>query len=490
MKMTTPHRIASALLTVSVAVLGYGLWIVFVAVAPRPVPWTLILLIWAFAVGLLCACTIVTFPGKLNLAVVVTTTTVGFLVGNFVLGQTGRNLLDIVDTRLVRPFSSQKASSDRAVSVTDQSQFDLALPVDARTGADLTKDLEAAGFTINPWYNPHMLMELIALKLMPDSLYPLSSSSNKFNGFNSVTPGCTEGKPHEWPVFRKDRFGFNNDDLVYSHKNLFMVVGSSFAQGSCVQQYETIQGVLTRSGYPTITTGIGGSGALGALAALKEYGEYFKPKVVLWQFYDPNDITILSKRDLRSAFLLQYVKDGFTQNLVHRQDEVDAFWRTKLWAPANTFYDDPKKIAEWDTFLDKNLPLVQELLGKDISSLSDDEDLLKIYKRILALAKLRVSAWGGKIYLVMIPNEDLYVQKTIPKYQRTVKQIMSALGIETIDIDESIRQAGNFGQFFADPKGWSHFNAEGYHLMSRQIMDRLNHDLAERVRASMIDMHR
>jgi hypothetical protein len=53
-----------------------------------------------------------------------------------------------------------------------------------------------------------------------------------------------------------------------------MIVVGSFAMGSCVHQDETIQGVLRRNGYPTISTGIGASGAFAALGVLKEYGEY------------------------------------------------------------------------------------------------------------------------------------------------------------------------------------------------------------------------
>jgi hypothetical protein len=120
--------------------------------------------------------------------------------------------------------------------------------------------------------------------------------------------------------------------------------------------------------------------------------------------------------------------------------------------------------------------LVQELLGREIKSLTDDDDLLLIFERILAIAKRRVAAWRGRIYVVMIPNQDTYVQATIPKYTRRVVNIMSKLGIAVIDVDQALRATGDPLRFHANPKGWSHFNGEGYRLMARQIMLRLSED--------------
>src|SRR5262249_6870129 len=159
--------------------------------------------------------------------------------------------------------------------------------------------------------------------------------------------------------YRKDRYGFNNDDSIYAFKNPLMIVGGSFAMGSCVHQDETIQGVLRRNGYPTISTGIGASGAFAALGVLKEYGEVFKPPVVLWQFGDPNDIILLSQRELRSRSLMRYLSDDFSQDLIHRQAEVDALWVDWWhWVHAQkSFESDPAQQAAWNKLLDDNLPL-------------------------------------------------------------------------------------------------------------------------------------
>src|SRR4029077_15490112 len=147
------------------------------------------------------------------------------------------------------------------------------------------QDLRDAGFPLNAFFNPGALYQAIDLNLIQLPLFPLSGPSNKFPAPNNIAVSCVEGRQHDWPIFRKDRYGFNNDDIVFSHKNLYQLLGGSFAQGSCVHQDETLQSLLTRRGYPTFATAIGGLGALTALGTLKEYGEPLKPKVVLWQFF-------------------------------------------------------------------------------------------------------------------------------------------------------------------------------------------------------------
>jgi hypothetical protein len=112
---------------------------------------------------------------------------------------------------------------------------------------------------------------------------------------------------------------------------------------------------------------------------------------------------------------MRYLRDDFSQDLIHRQAEVDALWVDwRRWVNAQKSFDsDPAQQAAWNKLLDDNLPLVQEALGQDIASLRDDEDLLKIYERVLTIGKRRVAAWDGKVYVFMIPNQDVYTQGAV-----------------------------------------------------------------------------
>ena len=133
---------------------------------------------------------------------------------------------------------------------------------------------------------------------------------------DAVLTGCNEGDQRQYPIFRTDRFGFNNEDWVYLwDREKVMLVGDSFAVGECVHPEQTVQGVMRRSGLATYSTGISGHGPLLALAALSEYGPALKPRSVFWLYFDGNDLIDLRDRELASSFLVQYLDDRFSQRL-------------------------------------------------------------------------------------------------------------------------------------------------------------------------------
>src|SRR5262249_29542568 len=257
---------------------------------------------------------------------------------------------------------------------------------------------------------------------------PLSNISN------SIGVGCSEGNQREFPIWRTDRYGYNNDDTVFTHSNRILVVGDSYAEGACVHQEESVAGILRRSGYPANNVGAGGFGRLLELATIKEYGERQRPKAVVWLYFDGNDITDL-ERELHSAFLLQYLTDQFSQNLMDRQPEVDAFWKAGSWsAPFKEFQNSPQLKAEWERKLDENLPLVQARLGNDITSLRDDQNLIRVFGRIVRVAKQRIEGWGGKLYMVIIPHPDGYLHGSVSRSRFEVVNQVRELGLPVIDV--------------------------------------------------------
>src|SRR6476469_2138531 len=134
---------------------------------------------------------------------------------------------------------------------------------------------------------------------------------------------------------------------------------------------------------------------------------------VLLLFFTYNHIPDPADERLRSSFLMQYIDDTFSQSLMDRQPEVDAFWKGETWtAPLREYESSPALKAAWEKKLDENLPLVRKYLGEDISSLRDDENLIRIFGRVLAIAKRRTEAWGGKLYFVFIANIDVYLGGT------------------------------------------------------------------------------
>ena len=176
---------------------------------------------------------------------------------------------------------------------------------------------------------------------------------------------------------------------------------------------------------------------------------------------------------LRSRFLLRYLTDEFGQNLPDRQPEVDAFWRARAWEPLlAAFEQDAQRKAAWAQRLQDNLPLVRAALGADIASLGDDDALVGIFGGVMTIARRRVAAWGGRLVVVVVPNMDDYVGH-VPRYRLPVLAVLRRLDLPIVDVDAALRATGDPLAFYPRRNDWGHFNARGYALMARQIIDAL-----------------
>lgn len=455
-------HIVNAVIVVCAAALLYAGWHYLHRVGYRLEAGAVIVGGVAAATAALLTCLVARLELRRNVALLAAAICLSFIAGNYALKLSGRSLAAILETKLFRQPQAPHAPSTRDAG------FVSPRPPDSRDTNEVGAALAAAGFDPSSMfiYNPPPLLPLLASGKIPP-LLPLSGRSQ------SITTGCNEGDQRDFPIWHTDRYGFNNDDTVYAYPDRILIVGDSFAQGSCVQQNENVAAVLRHAGYPTSSVGIGGYGPIFALATLKEYGEQFKPKIVLWFYFDGNDISDLRDKELRSAFLLQYLNDGFSQNLINRQEDVDAFWKSQAWAaPEREFKSRPDLQEAWQGKLDENLPLVRKLLNADLFSLKTDEDDISIFGHVLEIAKRRVAAWGGRIVFVMIPNWDDYNGR-IPPWRLRVLDAVRQIGLPIVDVDAALRSAGDPLQYFPVRGQWGHFNPRGYALMAHQIIDEL-----------------
>ncbi len=82
---------------------------------------------------------------------------------------------------------------------------------------------------------------------------------------------CNEGG--FWSRYTSDRYGFNNPDNVWDKTFTdVVIVGDSFTEGACVNEYDTISSNLRKiSDLNIINLGRGGTASLSHLALLSEY---------------------------------------------------------------------------------------------------------------------------------------------------------------------------------------------------------------------------
>ena len=69
-----------------------------------------------------------------------------------------------------------------------------------------------------------------------------------------------------------------------------MAVGDSFTHGACVPSEDNFVGVIRADHPATANLGMDSNGPLLMLASLKEYALRFRPKTVLWFYFEGNDL--------------------------------------------------------------------------------------------------------------------------------------------------------------------------------------------------------
>ena len=318
---------------------------------------------------------------------------------------------------------------------------------------------------------PKVILENNWLK-NEDEPFPLGGVSN------TVTVFCKEGD--KFSVYKSDRFGFNNPDIEWNNNELdWLLVGDSFTQGSCVQPGEDIASQIRYlNKKKVISLGMAGNGPLLELASLKEYAIGRKPKVVLWLYFERNDLHDL-RIEKSSSRLIKYLDDNYSQNLQSKQKIIDNMLEEFIKKARDQFgkKDESKKIS-----LEKNISFKKILrlkIFRDKTSL--DRGFVfgvdPLFEKILINADNFVKKWDGKLYFVYLPDKERYVKKNIndSKYlNRTeVLTLVSRLNIPLIDIHSDFFMKQNDPISFFAHRIYGHYSPEGYQKISKIIVNKV-----------------
>ena len=162
---------------------------------------------------------------------------------------------------------------------------------------------------------PYSFVKSEGLRTKNGRIFPLGGTSERTTVF------CNESG--EFIIFESDEHGFNNPRELYKVGEVDIVLtGDSFAQGACVEPGKGIAGQLRKTWKGVLTVGSAHNGPLLELATLKEYAEPLHPRIVLWLYYEGNDLQNLLGAQT-SPLLMKYLRAEFSQNLLDRQTEID-----------------------------------------------------------------------------------------------------------------------------------------------------------------------
>ena len=282
----------------------------------------------------------------------------------------------------------------------------------------------------------------------------------------------------QWTIYNSDPHGFRNPPEAWSRTPRVVLVGDSFVHGHCVQSDQSIPAHLARRFGRVFNLGSGGHGPLAELATLREYAEPLRPPVVLWVFYEGNDLTKDFAPEWRAPILRAYLDDpGFRQNLMTRRGEIALRVRRHL----------DEKLTETMARIDHPFELwrdilqvyhLRKVLGLGVAALGviegDLDENIARFARVLEAAARSVRGWGGQSIFVYLPDGERYFGaiKNNPvreRIRRSVLEIARAANLPVVDLDSVLAAAPDPAGLYVFPG--AHFNAEGYALVAAAIAE-------------------
>jgi PAS domain S-box-containing protein len=315
-----------------------------------------------------------------------------------------------------------------------------------------------------------------AIMIQGKEVVPLGGVAHK------TTVLCNESG--EWITYVSDEHGFNNPAGIWQSRSIEVAaLGDSFTQGYCVPSEKSFVGII-RGRYPaTLNLGMAGNGPLSMLASLREYLPSFKPKVVLWFYFEGNDLPELQIEN-KSALLMQYLNAGFRQGLTPEQGEIDQALQAYIERAAAK---ETKRLAQrsqnsqWiaGTLELVKLGTLRNRLGLVYGKTPEEAVLtsavqgsgMDLFREVLSKGKAQVEGWGGRFYFVYLPSWGRYANKPEIGVQERgrVLEIVRDLDIPIVDIHPVFASQDDPLNLFPF-HGSDHYNEAGHRIVGAEIV--------------------
>lgn len=274
---------------------------------------------------------------------------------------------------------------------------------------------------------------------------------------NKLTVYCNENG--QYVLYDSDEHGFANPKQLWNLSRLqIAVVGDSFVHGACVPLDESYTALIRRRYPATLNLGNDGVGPLVQYAAIKEYLPALRPRVVIWSYFEGNDLYDMMRE--RQTVMRRYLDDDYQQGLLQKQTDIDqalmahieramqarSFW-AKLISFSDRFVHPERHGLEWARTLKLSYvwDLLQDAAGPTKAKAkisppapyqpSVGRDDLKLFRTTLSKAQQTVAAWGGRLVFVYLPRYERYVPEVGGQPNRDdVLAIVRSLGIPVVDL--------------------------------------------------------
>jgi hypothetical protein len=312
---------------------------------------------------------------------------------------------------------------------------------DARTRMQVIDDLRAAGREAWP---------------SVDGVTAISSDPPRIDGraIAPIAPGVSRvptlfcNELGEWGMYQSDEFGFRNP--VGRHvpdRVAVLLVGDSFAHGGCTAADSDIVGVLREAVPSVVSLGVESSGPLTTLASIREYAAHLRPPVVVWLFYEDDDLINLHEES-QHDILRRYLEPGFRQGLRPLQERLDPVlkeWVVEVRREQERTLAERVRVREEADRRIRNRPWMRWIKLWELRSavprwlegpsVRQHPPNVELFGKVLEMARSDVHAWGGEMLLVYLPSRRrLAGEPGSNPYRLEVLARAAELGIRAADL--------------------------------------------------------
>ncbi len=296
----------------------------------------------------------------------------------------------------------------------------------------------------------------IKITVTPSMMLNANKDIIPLAGFpNAKTIFCSE--KNYFATYQSDRHGFNNPDLEWDKSiTKYVLIGDSFVHGACVDEPETIAGNLRKKigksfNKGILNLGMAGNGPLLEYATIKEYMPGIKAEIVLWFYYEGNDLTDYYTEI--NSILLKYVEDdNYIQDIKNKQKKVNEIINSKI-----EYYF---KFSDNNTNLKNILKLSNLRFFFTLININKNPPINE-FAEIIKLTKNYLNTKDSKFYFVYLPS---YQNKNNYNYKLIVSKV-EELDVKIIDFSKIQLDNKNIQDFYINKH--SHLSAEGYEFIAK-----------------------
>lgn len=288
-----------------------------------------------------------------------------------------------------------------------------------------------------------------------------------------TTVACNE--VGHWLSYPSDERGFRNPLGLWANPVDIALVGDSFGQGMCLPDEFTIAGHI-RAVFPrTLNLSYTGNDPLIELAGIREYLTHIKPRVVIWLFYEGNDLLDLEIMLRTNSVILNYLSDPkFRQGLEQLQPEIDSglaeFAHAEELSSLASFQ---ARFSFANILLLRNLREVFGLgLGRAPTPTAISSATLLAFRKIMANAKSEVDSWSGRLVFVYLPQIHRYLPglEPPPEERMFVLDTVRELGIAFVDLAPTFAAQSDPTLLWQLRYHLNHYSDRGSRLAAEEIL--------------------